>query len=473
MAAKKSFDYSKWDNIELSDDESDLHPNIDKDSWFRMKHRTRLEREAKEDEEIKLMAKQNETDGARLSIIKARLNNLKGGATDEDAEFEDLDALQGEADELEGNIAKRTKKTKDYMDRRAWNIDNICKVKEEKSVINDITTKSLRAEDFQPTGLTEQRLESSASKSATKSAAGSETVPPPPSGSVKPAASVAPPAPPSTTAPARQISGPLESNTAGPGPQAGLRDRLSIMSYNDFVLSQEQVLETYSVIHDLEDTQQFLFKNCDVLLHEHSQSYMLLSCLEDEMNGKHKRMKLVCRQSQILSHIQELANSMHKDPRDVIIPFFRRIEEKEHFAGFTSAVNDFIERIKKRAVEKRREMDLQQEAEEQKRKEMIRQQVEAGGLDPYEVLQGLPEPLRLAFESQDIERLQKVLGEMDPMEAKRCMKLCVDSGLWVPKDSSVFEEDGEDFKDDEEEDLIGGVEPVLGEATESPPTPPS
>jgi cell division cycle protein 37 len=30
-----------------------------------------------------------------------------------------------------------------------------------------------------------------------------------------------------------------------------------------------------------------------ILLHEHSQSYMLLSCLEDEMNGKHKRMKQV------------------------------------------------------------------------------------------------------------------------------------------------------------------------------------
>ncbi len=25
-----SFNYKKWDNIELSDDESDLHPNIDK-----------------------------------------------------------------------------------------------------------------------------------------------------------------------------------------------------------------------------------------------------------------------------------------------------------------------------------------------------------------------------------------------------------------------------------------------------------
>ncbi len=44
MAAKKAFDYSKWDKIELSDDEEDLHPNIDKDSWFRWKHQARVER---------------------------------------------------------------------------------------------------------------------------------------------------------------------------------------------------------------------------------------------------------------------------------------------------------------------------------------------------------------------------------------------------------------------------------------------
>ena len=28
-----SFNYSKWDNIELSDDESDCHPNIEKVRW--------------------------------------------------------------------------------------------------------------------------------------------------------------------------------------------------------------------------------------------------------------------------------------------------------------------------------------------------------------------------------------------------------------------------------------------------------
>ena len=32
--ATRSFNYSKWDNIELSDDESDLHPNIDKVNYL-------------------------------------------------------------------------------------------------------------------------------------------------------------------------------------------------------------------------------------------------------------------------------------------------------------------------------------------------------------------------------------------------------------------------------------------------------
>ena len=63
--------YSKWDNIELSDDESDLHPNIDKDSWFRMKHRSRLEREEKEDKEMEAMNRCTGDDKQRLKIIKA------------------------------------------------------------------------------------------------------------------------------------------------------------------------------------------------------------------------------------------------------------------------------------------------------------------------------------------------------------------------------------------------------------------
>ena len=77
--ASHAFDYSKWDNIELSDDESDLHPNIDRDSWFRMKHRTRLEREQKEDIEMNEYDKQTTEDNIRLKVLRTRINRIRKG----------------------------------------------------------------------------------------------------------------------------------------------------------------------------------------------------------------------------------------------------------------------------------------------------------------------------------------------------------------------------------------------------------
>ncbi len=111
------------------------------------------------------------------------------------------------------------------------------------------------------------------------------------------------------------------------------------------------------------------------------------------MNGKRDRMKLVCRQCQILIHINDLGVSMKRDPRDVILPFFQRIEEKEYLKAFLVAVDDFIKKIKNRAVEKRKEMDAEREEEESE------------GLDPaiQAVLDALPVSLREAFESQSVE----------------------------------------------------------------------
>ena len=77
----------------------------------------------------------------------------------------------------------------------------------------------------------------------------------------------------------------------------------------------------------MEKTRDMLHEKGAILLQEHAQSYLLLSCLEDEMNKKHERMKLVARQSQILSHVVELSVSLNRPPRDVVIPFFMRISE--------------------------------------------------------------------------------------------------------------------------------------------------
>src|SRR5437868_6879681 len=140
--------------------------------------------------------------------------------------------------------------------------------------------------------------------------------------------------------------------------------------------------------------------------------------------------------------------STGRDPRDVVIPFFKRISEPEYTKGFQEAVNDFIRRIQKRAIDKRIEME-KEEAEERKQSAPVG----PGGLNPYEVLERLPEALRAAFEEQDTEALQAVIAGMSRKDAAYWMKQCVDSGLWVPSSASkqIFEEGDEGEEEEEEE----------------------
>ena len=65
-------------------------------------------------------------------------------------------------------------------------------------------------------------------------------------------------------------------------------------------------------------------------------------CLEDEMNGKHERMKLVARQSQLLSSITELAVSLRRPPQDVVPALFLRLDvssQEEPRGGVKVAVD--------------------------------------------------------------------------------------------------------------------------------------
>ena len=107
---------------------------------------------------------------------------------------------------------------------------------------------------------------------------------------------------------------------------------------------------------DIEQCKGKIHEHGGTLLHEHAQSYILLSCLEDEMNGYHDKMVLSARNSQILSHVTELATSLQRHPRDVVLPFFKRIAEEQYRKGFEEAVAGFASRIENRAVEKRKEM---------------------------------------------------------------------------------------------------------------------
>lgn len=88
----RPFDYSKWDRLEVSDDEKDAHPNIDSSLMIRIKREQRARREAEE------------------AMKKDQLRKL--GTPDAIKQIEEIDR------------------------RSKLHVDNICRVVDEKTIIN-------------------------------------------------------------------------------------------------------------------------------------------------------------------------------------------------------------------------------------------------------------------------------------------------------------------------------------------------
>ncbi|CAN0032892.1 unnamed protein product, partial [Ectocarpus sp. 8 AP-2014] len=220
-------------------------------------------------------------------------------------------ALTVEAEELQKAVEAKRKEVESIERNKTWNWENMCHVTEERTIIN-------------------KSADSEAKDTTMRSA-----LPP------KLAAAL----------------GEKPRAVTAPGPETTTQE---VHSYSDFVQEHEGVMEKYSELHSMEKTRDFLRQHGDILFADHCQSYLLLSCLEDEMNGKHERMKLVARQSQLLSSITELAVSLRRPPQDVVPALFLRLDEAEHSQRFRDGVNDFVAKVQNRAVEKRKEMEAEE-----------------------------------------------------------------------------------------------------------------
>ncbi|CAM9653817.1 unnamed protein product [Chrysoparadoxa australica] len=330
-----------------------------------MKHRSRVEREEREEAEKNALTADNLKDAKQIKDLEAKFAAIKSAGGQ--LEGEDEGAIKAEMEALQKELGKREERIAELEKNKKWNWENMCHVVEERTIVTDDgkagpTDKSVTSQ--LPPALQEALAKRSGEK-------------------------VTPPQ---------------------PGPEKPYKE---IESYSKFVEKHEALLEKYSEISDMDDTRKFLLDEGQVLFADHSQGYLLLSCLEDEMNGKHKRMKLVGRQSQILSHVTELAVSLARPPQDVVNPFFKRIEEPEHKKAFQEAVAGFVEKVQKRAVEKRKEM----EAEEKEQVVEVDAGIGPGGLHPQEVFESLPPSMQEAFASRDIEALKKAVAEMSPADA--------------------------------------------------------
>lgn len=121
-------DYSKWKNIEVSDDEDDTHPNIDTPSLFKWRHEARVQRMQEfEDEKKRLHNELKEFERRKAELQKKLSANP------------DQPELEQEMQKLKVNEDNLKEKNEAFLKKERlmpWNVDTIGKESWSKTVIN-------------------------------------------------------------------------------------------------------------------------------------------------------------------------------------------------------------------------------------------------------------------------------------------------------------------------------------------------
>lgn len=357
----------------------------------------------------------------RIKTLEHDLKKIRErGAGDDDSDDDDdlneTEGIEAEIKELKQANAERQAKLDAYEKNKKWNVDNMFSVKEERTVINPTAGQKT----YTDSGFVEPKDPDLKPKAKVVAAPPAKEKAAPTGPKPAPKASPAKPAPmPEHNPPPVEVG--------------------AFETYHQFTEKYAETVELFMAIPDLQGSKEFLLKFADILLQENASNYLLLASLEDEMNGHREKMKRTARQSQIISNIAELAKSLKTHPGNVIMPFFNRLEQREHLEEFLKGCKEFQEKIIKRAIVKKQEIDEQRAAEaaaaggqstdlhDIPREERLG----PGGLDPLEVIETLPEEMVKAFESRNVENLKAALMKLPPEEAQYHMERCVASGLWV------------------------------------------
>merc|ERR1719220_2541257 len=141
-----------------------------------------------------------------------------------------------------------------------------------------------------------------------------------------------------------------------------------------FVKDNEKLMKEYGMLQKFDDSKKFLMDGRTHLASEETANYLVLWCLDLEMEGKTELMKHVAHQCICMQYLLELGKQLDTDPRACISSFFTKIQvaDQDYRDAFYSELDAFKLRIVKRAKEKI------EEAMEEERKERLG----PGGLDP-------------------------------------------------------------------------------------------
>lgn len=152
-----------------------------------------------------------------------------------------------------------------------------------------------------------------------------------------------------------------------------------------FIQQNKELVKQFGMLRKYDDSKRFLMEH-NQLVCEDTANYLVIWCIELEIEEKHGLMEHVAHQTICMQYILELSRQLDVDPRSCVSSFFTKIQvcEPDYKAQFDSEISGFKDRIRKRAQEKIARALAEQEEEERKAR------IGPGGLDPVEVFETLP-----------------------------------------------------------------------------------
>lgn len=222
--------------------------------------------------------------------------------------------------------------------------------------------------------------------------------------------------------------------------------------FQSFLQTNEEIFSHFAGLKTNKESEEFLLNHSKPpaeapLLTSEATGWLLLKCLELEMNGKTREMKKVARQNEMIEYITRMTSrdardgtsKPIRDPREGIKPFFHALNSGRLEKGFEEDLAGVIKHVQQRAKVKLQERE--EEGEDADADEEVvdleslplEERLGPGGLDPVEVMKSLPKGMQDCFTARDIPGLQELLKEMPEDEARVHMQRCTDAGLWNPQ----------------------------------------
>lgn len=273
-------DYSKWNNIDLSDDDSDCHPNIERNTWLRLK-KEKKQRDQEEAEAAK--AREDAKNADNIKRVAEIEEKLRAG---EDPKLrEEHKKLTAS---IEAHRAKRAKEEELAKKYPKWDDSTICRDGFSKTIVNAPASKP-----------SSTASSASASSTTATSASGKATV----------TTTETIHTPSSKTVP-QTIK---EPTRLGKASFVGLSD--------DAIVALENKGQHFSQLASYDDMYRFIGEHPDIISTEMN-TYLLLhtsDCLKRDKDAKSKKyLKASC----VVQYCKELG-------RDGIALFFARMRDPE------------------------------------------------------------------------------------------------------------------------------------------------